>query len=177
MIVVAIIGLLASVAIPSFMKLQGRTRQTEARANLRALWLAQKVYYQEHDTYEARLGVVGFQPERGNRYAYYVGATGTSCQSRATSALTMDGPFNCVQVDTFYLPGEVAEPTDPALAMPAPLVRGPTGRFEAAAVGNIDNDLDLDSWMIYSATRNANCNGKVVSLPGGESCNSRNDLE
>lgn len=177
MIVVAVVGILAAVAIPNFMKLQGRTRQAEARTNLRALWLSQKVYYQEHDTFEARLGVVGFQPERGNRYAYYVGATTSTCQSRATSNLTMQGGFNCVQVDTFYLPGEPAEPTDAERATPAPLVRGPKGSFEATAVGNIDNDFDVDSWMIFSKTRVAACSGISGSLPAGEACNTRNDLE
>lgn len=177
MIVVAIMGLLAAVAIPSFLKFQGRTRQTEARTNLRALWVSQKAFYQEHDTYESRLAVLGFQPERANRYAYYVGAPGTTCQDRSTASLSTVGSYNCVQVDTFYLQGEDPEPKDPERADPAPLVRGAMGSFEAAAVGNVDNDLDPDSWMIFSTPRVMTCSGALVSVVPGEACNTRNDLE
>lgn len=176
MIVVAIIGLLAAIAIPSFMMFQGKARQVEARTNLRALWMSQKTYYQEHDTFDSRLNVIGYQPERGNRYAYYVGDTTTLCQNRSLAKLDDHISVNCIQVDTFYLPGEAAEPKDPELE-PAPLVRGNVGSFEAIAVGNIDNDLDYDSWMIFSYPRTVVCNGESVNLPSGEACNTRNDLK
>ncbi len=42
MIVVAIIGLLAALAIPNFVKFQGRARQAEARASLKAIWSSEK---------------------------------------------------------------------------------------------------------------------------------------
>ncbi|HEX9605302.1 MAG TPA: prepilin-type N-terminal cleavage/methylation domain-containing protein, partial [Myxococcales bacterium] len=36
MIVVAIIGILAAIAIPNFIKFQARSKQSEAKANLKA---------------------------------------------------------------------------------------------------------------------------------------------
>jgi len=47
MIVVAIIGILASVAIPSFSRYQNRARRSEAFANLASLAKAQKSYFAE----------------------------------------------------------------------------------------------------------------------------------
>ena len=47
MIVVAIIGILASVAIPSFSRYQNRARRSEALANLSSLGRAQKSYFAE----------------------------------------------------------------------------------------------------------------------------------
>ena len=75
MIVVAIIGILAAIAIPNFIKFQARSKQSEAKSNLKALFTAQQSYFQEHDKFETQLNLIGFAPERGNRYAYYNGNT------------------------------------------------------------------------------------------------------
>lgn len=47
MIVVAIIGILATVAVPSFMRYQNRARRAESYANLGGLAKAQKAYFAE----------------------------------------------------------------------------------------------------------------------------------
>ncbi len=51
MIATAIIGILASVAIPSFRNYQFTSKTTEAKANLGALAKTQKAYYSEFNTY------------------------------------------------------------------------------------------------------------------------------
>jgi prepilin-type N-terminal cleavage/methylation domain-containing protein len=51
MIAVAIIGILASVAIPSFQNYQLMSKTTEAKSNLAGLARAQKAYYSEYNTY------------------------------------------------------------------------------------------------------------------------------
>lgn len=53
MIVVAIIGVLASVAIPSFLNYQLTSKRTEAYANLASLAKAQKSYFAEFNNYVA----------------------------------------------------------------------------------------------------------------------------
>ncbi len=73
MIVVAIIGLLAALAIPSFLHFQSRARQAEARTNLKAIFLAEKSYYGAQQMYLDSLDVAGFSPEFNNRYTYYGG--------------------------------------------------------------------------------------------------------
>ena len=48
MIVVAIIGILATVAVPSFSRYQNRARRAESFANLSSLGTAQKSYFAEY---------------------------------------------------------------------------------------------------------------------------------
>ena len=56
MIVVAIIGVLAATAIPTFLRYQMSAKRAEAYANLGALAKAQKAYYAEFSTYVSVLG-------------------------------------------------------------------------------------------------------------------------
>ena len=51
MIVVAIIGLLSAMAIPSFQNYQRTSKRTEAYTNLNALAKTQKAFHAEHGAY------------------------------------------------------------------------------------------------------------------------------
>ena len=51
MIVIAIIGILAAIAIPNFVKFQCRSKQSEARSSLKAIYTAEEAYRAEYDTY------------------------------------------------------------------------------------------------------------------------------
>jgi type IV pilus assembly protein PilA len=73
MIVVAIIGILAAIAIPNFIRFQARSKQSEAKTNLKAVFTGQKSRFGERDRYADQIGEIGFAPERGNRYAYEIG--------------------------------------------------------------------------------------------------------
>src|SRR3989442_12895302 len=100
MIVVAIIGILAAIAIPNFIKFQARSKQSEAKANLKAIFTAQKAFYQEKDRFSTLTGEVGFEPERNNRYAYFLAATGT-IEPRTGATLVQATTFTGVAGDTF----------------------------------------------------------------------------
>jgi type IV pilus assembly protein PilA len=63
MVVVAIIGILATIAVPNFQKFQARSKQTNAKAELSSIYSAQKSFFAEYSTYSAVLPVVGFVPE------------------------------------------------------------------------------------------------------------------
>jgi len=73
MIVVAIIGILAALAIPSFIRFQAKSKQAEARTNLKAIFTGQRTRFAERDRYSSAIAEIGFGPERGNRYAYDLG--------------------------------------------------------------------------------------------------------
>src|SRR3989440_13094876 len=77
MIAVAIIGILAAVAIPNFMKFQARSKQSEAKKKLKALFSAGKGVKIEKDRDSSLGGEIGFSPERQNPYAYYLASGGT----------------------------------------------------------------------------------------------------
>lgn len=72
MIVVAIIGILAAVAIPQFDKYQAKSRASEARLNLTSLYTAETSIIAEADTYATCLADIGFaQPAAGSNYYAY----------------------------------------------------------------------------------------------------------
>src|SRR5258706_12920028 len=75
MTVAAIIGILAAIAVPNFIKFQARSKQAEARSNLKAAFTSQRAFYAGKDRYSSIPLEVGFQPERNNRYAYFFAHT------------------------------------------------------------------------------------------------------
>jgi len=68
MVVVAIIGILASIAIPSVNKYMAKARQSEAKTNLSTLYTSEKAFFAEYNIYDSRFGAVGFYPEGNLRY-------------------------------------------------------------------------------------------------------------
>ncbi|MBL8933213.1 MAG: prepilin-type N-terminal cleavage/methylation domain-containing protein [Archangium sp.] len=78
MIVVAIIGILAAIAIPNFVKFQAKGKQAEANSNLKAIFSAQKANFPTNQGYWSDIGAIGFAPERGNRYYYDLGPAAAS---------------------------------------------------------------------------------------------------
>lgn len=70
MIVVAIIGILAAIAVPNFVKFQCRSKQSEAKTNLKSMYVAQEAYRAEFDEYVVVAAC---------------GANGTVCGSTATT--------------------------------------------------------------------------------------------
>ena len=109
MIAVAIIGILAAVAIPNFMKFQARSKQSEAKTNLKALFTAEKAFKLEKDRYSSLVGEIGFSPERNNRYAYYLASGGTLDDRSGPTAPTGTGA-NGISVDTFTYADAEADP-------------------------------------------------------------------
>jgi type IV pilus assembly protein PilA len=188
MIVVAIIGILAAIAIPNFIKFQARSKQSEAKANMKAVFTAQKAFFQEKDRFSSLTGDVGFEPERNNRYAYYLGQAGT-LEDRAASTIANAATYTGVNVDVFkYGTGSQGSTmatspctcTGGATGCNVPAVDAPpTPNFNAGAVGNIDADATLDIWTISSASRvftpSATCTADQNN-PSGEPANDQNDV-
>ena len=205
MIVVAIIGILAAIAIPNFLKFQARSKQGEVKSNLKALGTAEKSYYQENDEYTSCVRNMGFNPERGNRYRYTVNTTRTTAQTncstqeaRATAAGVTANTDGDILVDVFKYTQATATPgvavtyspvtpsgTDIVVAANlvgvTPASGGPYTSFGAAAGGNIDGDDETDLWYISSvaSTTAGVCPalvGKDQNTPGLEPKNTYNDV-
>ncbi len=102
MIVVAIIGILAAIAVPNFIRFSARSKQSEAKMNLRAVFLGQKAVYGDKDAYSVSMGDLGFAPERGNRYTYDLGNEGTPPVTAAAAGLV----YVCVVMATRVGPNE-----------------------------------------------------------------------
>jgi type IV pilus assembly protein PilA len=78
MIVVAIIGILAAIAIPNFMTYQCKAKQTEAKSILGALRVAQEAYYAEYSTYAADTDELDFDTKGGGDYTFSMSTVGTA---------------------------------------------------------------------------------------------------
>jgi type IV pilus assembly protein PilA len=180
MIVVAIIGILAAIAIPNFIKFQARSKQSEVKANLKAVFTAEKAYYQEKDTFSNYATQVGFSPERGNRYSYDLG--GSAFSDRSGSVETTYVTETGIAADTFKYGSTSGISATMPEAFSATVNIGNTGNFTACAAGNIDNDPDIDQWSVSSLTRNSATASDAVSScavgnnPAGEPCNDYNDV-
>ncbi|MDP1829073.1 MAG: prepilin-type N-terminal cleavage/methylation domain-containing protein [Archangium sp.] len=73
MVVVGIISILAAIAIPNFIRFQAKSKQSEPRTNLKAVFTGQRSRFGERDRYSTLIAEIGFSPERGNRYFYDLG--------------------------------------------------------------------------------------------------------
>jgi len=76
MIVVAIIGILAAVAIPNFQTFIRRSKQAEAKSNLSTIYSAQRAFHGEWSFFHGGFEHIGFNPEGDLTYFYQTGAYG-----------------------------------------------------------------------------------------------------
>ncbi len=177
MIVVAIIGILAAIAIPNFIKFQARSKQSEAKVNLKSMYTSEKSFYQEKDRYSSLVGEVGFAPERGNRYAYYMGTAGTN-SNRTTAAGAVVSTDQGIQVDTFKYTTAAAAPAIDVFTVGGGAVTGvgvintcPSCDWGGYAIGDIDTDGTLDEWSIATVSR-----ATASPASSGEPYNELNDV-
>ena len=70
MIVVAIIGILAAIAIPNFLMYQTKAKQAEAKSNLNGLFKVEMSYYAENSRYTPEFTGLSWIPLGPYRYAY-----------------------------------------------------------------------------------------------------------
>ena len=174
---VAVIGILAAIAIPNFIRFQARSKQSECRTNLKVLATASRGYFQEHQKHTSVLQDLGFAPERGNRYAYFAGP-GTQ-EDRSMLQATRSPGDTQVGVDLHRFPGvaAVTEAQVPARLAGdvAPGVFGtcPDCNLVAVCVGNIDNDKVLDVWSVSLAERRGPSGDPI---PAGMPFNDFNDV-
>ena len=135
MIVVAIIGILAAIAIPDFLKFQARAKQSEAKGNLGAIFTTQVAYFGEYNTYGGRIGAtagdgdgcfsdLGWGPEGDTLYNYYCGANGEyiECSKKG-----------CAQAQTCLAAAGLLTQRD---------------QFTNCAAGNVDRDSTIDTWSM-----------------------------
>ena len=139
MIVVAIIGILAAIAIPNFLRFQARARQSEAKTNLKAVFTANKSMFAERGDLTCQGSWCGWSPERGNRYTYRAAANAPNVAgSEALGAGAIAANIQAAAVDTSL------------------------GTFTVNASANIDSDTFVDGWAINDG--NALCNGVATKL-------------
>jgi type IV pilus assembly protein PilA len=124
MIVVAIIGILAAIAIPNFLAYQARSKQSEAKTNLGGIYTSEIGYFGEYNDFNSAFATIGYQVAGTTaRYNYSLGgpawvgaAMGSTCSAWGGAGVTLQ-----------------------AAGVPG---------FTAAAVGNVDTDPLCDVWTM-----------------------------
>jgi prepilin-type N-terminal cleavage/methylation domain-containing protein len=71
MIVVAIIGILASIAIPAYMNFATKAKRTEVKANLGGIYKAEISYFSEYSGYSNDFNAIGWRPVGQKMYYTY----------------------------------------------------------------------------------------------------------
>ena len=100
MIVVAIIGILAAIAIPNFMRYQAKTRQSEAKANLTGIYTSEISYRAENDAYGASIGLLSWAAAGTTRYTYSITAAATTTfTAQATGNIDSDATVDTWTID------------------------------------------------------------------------------
>jgi type IV pilus assembly protein PilA len=196
MIVVAIIGILAAIAIPNFIRFQARARQSEVHGNLKALFTGLRTQQRKPPL---TIRATGFSPERGNRYSYHLENNCTNVEDRSTQAPSQSNNDTCIGPDIFRhgnsfppffsvralpsanwgpeAPPEMASKTDAG-------IYGDDSNwgFLAYAAGDVDNTQApdrADTWSIgsYDAVLDSECPAATsVSVAAGEPFNVYNDV-
>lgn len=59
MVVVAIIGILATIGIPQYQKFMAKARQSEAKSHLNAIFQGEASHYTEYNSYSSNMSVIG----------------------------------------------------------------------------------------------------------------------
>ena len=119
MIVVAIIGILAAISIPNFMAFLSRTKRSEVKYNLEAIFKCEVAYFSEYNAFSNSFSTIRWKPE-GKIY-YYTFTIGA---------------------ENYGLPIAMNP-------MPAGFTPGAnTSSFTVLGWGNIDNDPTIDVWYI-----------------------------
>jgi type IV pilus assembly protein PilA len=72
MVVVAIIGILAAIAIPNFLTYQSKAKQSEAKINLKGLFTSEQSYFSNQNTF-GTLSSINYLPSGNPKYAMAVG--------------------------------------------------------------------------------------------------------
>ncbi len=154
MIVVAIIGILAAIAIPNFVAYQAKSKQSEAKVSLGAIFTSAVAYQAESQNPQSYSPVVitqiGWQPSGSPRYSFWY-QDGVNAAGAGTTVKAFQG-------------SSVA--TTPCNVTTAPASGGWTvaatsSGFSAGANGNIDGDTSCDHWFINDQRALTNTNNDV----------------
>ena len=108
LVVIVIIGILAGLTIPKYLKTTTRAKAVEAKLMLREIYNLQHAYYLENDAYANTLEELGFEQDRlktegGNaRYKIaIISVSDTGFVATATSVIDFDkdGVYNVWSID------------------------------------------------------------------------------
>lgn len=153
MIVVAIIGILATLGVPQFQRFQARARQAEARTTLSGIYMAMKSFHAEWNRYYGNLEAIGYAVD--GRILYDGGFSNSGegppehpvqAYQQATSQTSRLRPI-CTQAGATC---QMITPANNVTCDAAGNVETANGRFRAEASGMVNpkENAVCDVWTI-----------------------------
>lgn len=136
---VALVGVVAAVAIPNFIKFQARAKQAEAKINLKTAYTFQRGYAAEKDRLGRTFEEIGFGPQPGRRYTYCMGKQCIPCDR--TDCKVSPEPSPCQGLTS--------------------VGKSASDNFSICAYGNVDSDADWDVWVIDKSGEPENLSNDV----------------
>jgi len=173
MIVVAIIGILAAIAIPNFLQYQMKSRQAEAKTNLGAIRTSEVAFQAERGCYLGIAAEAGPAVVAGTKtvgYAWGAGAVPAGVTNFCIAGGTFTGVFRDIgYVATgsvlyrYVAQADAAVGAVPITACAAPAAQatgagtvGQTG-FRATAASELDADGVISIWGASNDNGSADC--------------------
>lgn len=150
MIALVIIGILAAIAIPNFLRYQVQSRQAEAKTNLGGIFVAELAYYGENARFGSFSEIIYSLIGPSNRYTYRSGAPGAA-----------GGPSSGTENIDLHS-AAIGAPAPENTLVPA---RNSTFGFTATATANLDNDATIDQWHVNDIKSNLQ-NADVSDVSG-----------
>ena len=184
MIVVAIVGILTTVAVPNLQSYQARSRRSEALVNLSALQKAEEVYFDDREYYSCDLAELGWTPSGAPRYVYgfgpFVSARCSSATRNSIGLASARGGFSTENMVDYagnpFTDGHIAYSgmmvlhpvTKTILATCASVALVPyCDAYYMGAYGNLDSDEQVDYLFMYSPTFDPIAAGGSLGEYGG----------
>jgi type IV pilus assembly protein PilA len=162
MIVVAIIGILAAVAIPAFMKYIKKSKTTEAAQFVKKIYEGARVYYMDNNTPPGQIQPVASQfPEAAGAFVAdsaccAMGGTEEKCVPNATQWNTPTWVALKFSVDDpHYYAYNYTNPSG--------ILGGAGANFQALAQGNLDCDSSYSTFSMYGEINASYSDGPVGS--------------
>ncbi len=149
MIVVAIIGVLTAVALPTYTRYIAKARQTEAKAGLGSVYVAMKAFIKEHGVYHGNFKAIGYEPDGQLRYRLgFSGSVGAPVIPVALSSTELR-EITATYISTSGCGTRFTSCTEEAFF--AGVISDATWSsetFVTKAAGNVDSEGVEDVWSI-----------------------------
>ena len=151
MVVVAIIGVLSAIAVPNFKKYQAKSKQSEVKIQLAAVYTIEVGAMADYDSYASCITDLGYDtPARGYYLVGFMSTEPGNVVARNGDDATSCDSAKYVTPDTQLKAGAGTAPNDNSSLPETVEIAADFQTFTAGAAGNISSTL-IDQWTIDNA--------------------------